>query len=72
MCGDITTAIRVAIKNTGMKQYAVAEQVGFTNKKFSDMLNGRYIPKACEIPNICRALDLTPNELFAFDSRTSA
>ena len=66
MCNDIMSVVKSSIKASGIKQYAVAERAGFTDKKFSDMLNGRYTPKACEIPRICEALGLSPNDLFLF------
>ena len=52
------------IKQLGIKQYVVAERAGYSNRTFSDMLNGRRIIKADEIPSIAKALGVTPNDLF--------
>ena len=53
-----------AIEKKGMKQYIVADRVGFPAQCFNDMLNGRRVIKACDIPRIAAALDLTPNDLY--------
>lgn len=59
--------LRSAINASGMKQKAVAERSGFTDQMLTDMLNGRKTIKADFIPRICRALHVTPNELFGWE-----
>lgn len=52
------------INNKEVKQYIVAKNVGYDEKIFSAMLNGRKLIKACDIPCIANALEVTSNELF--------
>lgn len=65
------TADRVAeiIKEKGFKQCAIAEKAGFTAREFNDILHHRKTFKADYIRSVCKALDITPNELYAFDER---
>lgn len=58
--------LRDAIAASGLKQTVVAERSGFTDQMMSDMLNGRKTIKADFIPRICRALGITPNELYGW------
>jgi len=52
------------IKKSGMKQIAVAERAGLDKQALSDMLNGRRIIKACDIPKIAYALGITSNDIY--------
>ncbi|KAF5063585.1 hypothetical protein DSECCO2_293050 [anaerobic digester metagenome] len=52
------------IKETGMKQCAVAEKAGYTKQQFNDMLNGRRVIKAKDILALSHALGVSPNDLF--------
>ena len=56
--------IATIIRERGVKQYIVAKKAGFEAQEFSDMLNGRNVIKACDIPTIASALGLTPNDLY--------
>ena len=60
----VAGAIRRCIARRGMKISAVAEKSGFSDKQFSSILCGRKQIKACDIPRIADALEVTPNELF--------
>ena len=69
---NITTAntplaqgIGMIIKEAGLKQMVVAERAGYSQQEFSDMLNGRKLIKACDIPRIAKALGKEPNDLYA-------
>ena len=57
--------IGMIIKEAGLKQMVVAERAGYTQQEFSDMLNGRKLIKACDIPRIAKALGKEPNDLYA-------
>ena len=46
------------------KQSAVAVAAGYPVKKFNDMLRGRKVIRADDIPNICKGLGVSPNEFF--------
>lgn len=52
------------IKESGMKQCAVAEKAGYTKQQFNDMLNGRRVIKAMDILALSHALGVSPNDLF--------
>ena len=48
----VAFGISKAIKEKGFKQTYVAESAGYTPQELSDMLNGRRLIKACDIPRI--------------------
>lgn len=52
------------INEKGLKQVYVAEKAGFTPQELSDMLNGRRLIKACDIPKLALALDVEINEIY--------
>ena len=60
----IADTVAAIISEKGLKQSAVAQKIGVTAQQFSDMLNGRRIIKACDVPKIVEALSVTPNDLF--------
>lgn len=57
------------IKAKGLKNKAVAERAGYTEQKFSSMLNGRKVIESTDILRIAKALEVTPNDLFGISSR---
>ncbi len=61
----VVTNIRKAIKCSGLKQKVIAERCGMTQNQFSAMINFRREIKAEDIPVICDALGIQPNELFS-------
>lgn len=64
----IVANIQNAIKAKGLKQKAVAEKAGLNQKQFSNMLHGRKTMKAVDMAAIARALCVTPNEIFGFNT----
>lgn len=60
------------IEAKGMKQCVIAERIGATAQSFNDMLNGRRLIKPIDIANIAKALNVTPNDLFATDDQRTA
>ena len=58
--------IKKTIDEKRLKKCAVAEKIGLTPQQFSDMLNGRRTIKISDIPKLCVALQITPNELFGY------
>lgn len=56
------------INDKGYKQGIIAERSGFSQKAFSDMLNGRKIIKVVDILKISSVLGVTPNEIFGISS----
>lgn len=51
-------------KNTGLKQYIIAERCGYDAKTFSQLVNGRKPITENDIVKICRGLNVTPNDLI--------
>ena len=43
---------------------AVAKKAGYSAQEFNSMLNGRKLIRACDIPNIAKALEVDVNELY--------
>lgn len=60
----IVLNIRKLICEKGFLQKFIAEQSGFSQQEFSDLLNGRRVLKAEYIPRIAKALGVTPNDLY--------
>lgn len=52
-----------------MKQCLVARAAGYEPKVFNDMLRGRRLIRIDDLCPICRALGITPNELFTSVSK---
>lgn len=63
---NVADNIKAIISAKGFKQKIVAERANIPEKKFCDMLNGRATIKACHVPAIAVALEVTPNELLGF------
>ena len=63
---NLIQKIYQVMSDWNMCQAAVARSAGYTPKKFNDMLRERATITANDIPNICKALGITPNELFLF------
>lgn len=66
----VAFGISKAIKEKGFKQTYVAESAGYTPQELSDMLNGRRLIKACDIPRIAKALGVEINYLFGIEKRS--
>lgn len=56
--------ISFLIKESGLKQFVVAKRAGYSAQEFNSMLNGRKLIRACDIPNIAKALEVSVNELY--------
>lgn len=59
--------IKEIILQKDIKQKAVARAANIPEKQFSNMVNGRKKVDARHILPICRALGITPNELFGYN-----
>lgn len=60
------------IVKKGLKQKAVAERCGWPQQVLSDMLNGRRLIKACDIPIIAQSLDVSVDDLYRDFADTGA
>lgn len=54
------------LRQKKMNQSAVARAAGFSPKEFNNMLRGRKLIRMDDVTPICRALEVTPNELFGY------
>lgn len=61
----LSSGIRVIIAKKGFKNIYVAEKSGFTPQELSDMLNGRRLIKACDIPKLARAMEVKESDIYA-------
>ncbi len=71
-CFDIAERIRAIIAERGLFKKYVAEKAGFTERQFSDMLNGRKVIRAEHLPPIAKALGVNIGELFTVTAQDSA
>ena len=62
--GPVPENVRHLISSKGLLQGAVAKACGMSKQQFSDMLNGRRLVKPCDVLALCKALLVTPDELF--------
>lgn len=58
------TGLRAIIASKGLKKAYVAEQSGFSRQEFADMINGRRLIKACDIPKLAEALGVKESEIY--------
>lgn len=56
--------LREIIAKKGLKNLYVAEKAGFTAQELSDMLNGRRLIKACDIPRLAEALEVKTDDIY--------
>lgn len=62
------TNVKKIIESRGLKQSYIAEKVGLNPKTFNALLNGRKTFDVSFVVPICRALDITPNQLLGFET----
>lgn len=67
MESNIAKNIKNIIKEKGYKQYVIANRAGYSDKQFSDMVNGRKIIVADDIVPISIALGCEPADLLKTD-----
>ena len=63
----LSNELKQIIARKGLKNLYVAENAGYTAQDLSDMLNGRRLIKACDIPKIAKALGVEINYLFGIE-----
>ena len=56
--------VKSIIEQKGYKQNAIARKAGFTPQEFNNLLCGRKTFKADYVEPICKALEVTPNDLY--------
>lgn len=69
---DARDGIKNVIKKSGIKQVVIAERANLTPMQLSDIVNKRRRLDANELFDICRALGVTPNDLFYPTSKNAS
>ncbi len=62
----VSEKIKKIIKNEGLKQYVVADKAGMDRKQFNALLNGKKTFMVDYLPQICKALNRTPDEIINY------
>lgn len=62
--GPVPENVKRLISSKGLLKGAVAKACGMSKQQFSDLLNGRRLVKPCDVLALCKALFVTPDELF--------
>ena len=65
---DIAENIYKVMDCKHQKQSSVALAAGYSVKRFNDMLRGRKLIRAEDIPKICKGLGVSPNELLNWET----
>lgn len=66
----VTETIYKIIDERHLKQAAIARAAGYSPRMFNDLLKGRKRITADDVAPICKALEITPNELFGVGDGT--
>ena len=61
--------LMMIIKEKGLKKSYVAQTSGFTPAELSDMLNGRRLIKACDIPKSAYALGMSSGDIYEYKKK---
>ena len=64
---SISNNVKRIIREKGLKQKYIAEKMGITERKLSDILNGRKVIDEGIIMSLYDTLNVEPNELFGYD-----
>lgn len=62
--------LEIIIKEKGMKYVYVAEKAGYTKQELSDMLNGRRLIKACDIPKLAAVIGVAIDDIYVAGAKT--
>lgn len=67
---DVRDLIALEIKSRGFKQSSIADMSGLTKQQLCDIIKKRRRLDANEMVSLCKAMGITPNDLFeaALDS----
>lgn len=60
----LSKGIQIIIAKKGLKNLYIAKKAGFTSQELSDMLNGRRLIKACDVPKIADALGVEAGDIY--------
>ncbi len=65
----VASGLKLIIAQKGLRNGFVAEKSGFAPQELSDMLNGRRLIKACDIPRLARVLDVEAGDIYKAGER---
>lgn len=65
----VASGLKFIIAQKGLKNGFVAEKSGFAPQEFSDMLNGRRLIRACDIPKLASVLGVKTDDIYAAGGR---
>lgn len=72
MMAEFIKALKGIINEKGLKQKAIANRIGWSERQFSDMMCGRRNISPEDISKICLALNVEPNDLISISSANEA
>lgn len=61
----VASGMRRIIAKKGLKNIYVAQKAGFTSQELSDMINGRRLIKACDVPRLATALGVEAGDIYS-------
>ena len=64
----IADNIKTIIRKKGILQSDLAQIAGYSRQQLNNMLQGRKLIRADDIPRIADALSLTPNDLYNYQN----
>lgn len=62
----IINNVKNIVRESHLKNYAIAEKCGYSPKKFSDLLCGRKRITETDIMKLYKGLNISPNDLFGY------
>ena len=62
----VAEKIKAIIRDEGYKQYAIAKKTSLSEKRFNALLNGKKTFVVDYLPEICRAINKSPSEVFDY------
>lgn len=68
---NVSDIIYKTIEEKCLKQSAVARAAGYSPKQFNAMLKGRKRMTSDDVVPICKALGVTPNQLFGMETNAT-
>lgn len=59
--------LKTFVHETGIKHYVLAKRCGYSAREFSLLINGKKPILDKDILILCKALNISPNDLLGFD-----
>lgn len=63
------SGVRAILAEKGLKNIHVAEKARYTSQELSDMLCGRRLIKACDIPKLAGALEVGVGDIYSVGAK---